>query len=140
MASGKSIAAAAALIAAAGAGAQTRTIVETDKTVAGQPIVAPDGPLKVVATRTVLAAGAEIPTHLHLWARYVYVETGEVKLTLTGSGETRTFRAGEMIVEPIGKWHSGVVTRGPAALVAVEQVPPGRCNTIRPPAEKANDC
>jgi quercetin dioxygenase-like cupin family protein len=107
---------------------------------AGQKLVVPPGPLKVVATRIVLPAGATIGTHMHLWARYVYVESGEVQLTLTGAGTTRTFKAGEMIVEPIGKWHSGRIVRD-TVLVATEQVPPGRCNTIRPPAAGAsNDC
>jgi quercetin dioxygenase-like cupin family protein len=133
---------AAALVASWQAAAQTSLpIVDTDKTVAGQPIAVPDGPVRVVATRLVLPAGAQIDTHMHFWARYVYVESGEVRLTLAGSGKTSFFRAGQMIVEPIGKWHSGTIVSGPAVLIAVEQVPPGRCNTIRPPAAKqANDC
>jgi hypothetical protein len=45
-----------------------------------------------------------------------------------------------MIVEPIGKWHSGKILRD-TVLVATEQVPPGRCNTVRPPAVAgAGDC
>lgn len=120
--------------------AQTITIVDTDKTVAGQPLAVPSGPLQVVATRSVLPAGAKIPTHMHFWARYVYVESGEVQLVLAGSGESRTFKAGEMIVEPIGKWHSGTIVRD-SVLIATEQVPPGRCNTVRPPAAAgAGDC
>ncbi|HYG47869.1 MAG TPA: cupin domain-containing protein [Allosphingosinicella sp.] len=134
-----SITLAAALLAAAPA-PQTTPIVDTDRTVADQPLTVPPGPIRVVATRTVLPAGATIGTHMHLWARYVYVESGEVQLTLTGAGTTRTFRAGEMIVEPIGKWHSGKIVRD-TVLIATEQVPPGRCNTIRPPAAGAsNDC
>ena len=118
----------------------TTPIIDTDKTMAGQPLVVPPGPLRVVATRTVLSAGATIPTHMHFWARYVYVESGEVHLTLAGSGETRRYKAGEMIVEPIGKWHSGRIVRD-SVLVATEQVPPGRCNTIKPPASAGTgDC
>lgn len=119
---------------------QTTPIVDTDKTMAGQPLALPPGPVRVVATRTALPAGAAIPTHMHFWARYVYVERGEVQLTLAGSAETRTYKAGEMIVEPIGKWHSGRIVRD-SVLVSTEQVPPGRCNTVRPPAAGAsNDC
>ena len=121
-------------------GPQTGLIVDTATTMAGQPLVLPSGPVQVVATRMELKAGAAIPTHMHFWARYVYVESGEVQLTLDGSGATRTFRAGEMIVEPIGKWHSGKIVRD-AVLVATEQVPPGRCNTVRPPAANGSgDC
>lgn len=132
-----SITFAAALLAAAPG---PQAVVDTDKTMAGQPLVLPSGPVRVVATRIVLPAGATIGTHMHLWARYVYVESGEVQLTLTGAGTTRTFKAGEMIVEPIGKWHSGRIVSD-TVLVATEQVPPGRCNTIRPPAAGASgDC
>ena len=130
---------AAALLSAAPA-PQTTPIVDSDQTMADQPLAVPAGPLRVVATRSVLPAGATIPTHMHLWARYVYVESGEVQLILTGSGSTRTYKAGEMIVEPLGKWHSGKIIRD-TVLVATEQVPPGRCNTVRPPAAGAsNDC
>ena len=74
-----------------------------------------------------------------LWARYGYVESGEVQLTLAGAGTTRTYKAREMIVEPIGKWQSGRIVSG-TALVATGQVPPGRCNTIRPPAAGGAGC
>lgn len=136
-----SIAFAATLLsAAAPAPAPPVTIVDTDKTMAGQPLVVPAGPLRVVATRIVLPAGATIGTHMHFWARFVYVESGEVQLTLTGAGTTRTFRAGEMIVEPIGKWHSGRIVTD-TVLVATEQVPPGRCNTVKPPVTgRSEDC
>ena len=117
-----------------------KPIADTGTTMDGQPLALPQAPVRVVATRVELPAGATVPTHMHIWARYVYVESGEVQLTLAGSGATRTFKAGEMIVEPIGKWHSGRIVRD-TVLVAVEQVPPGRCNTIRPSeAGKANDC
>ncbi len=129
----------AALLSAAQA-APTTPIIDTDRTMADQPLALPPGPVRVVATRIVLPAGATIPTHMHFWPRYVYVESGEVQLTLAGSGATRTYRAGEMIVEPLGKWHSGRIVRD-SVLIATEQVPPGRCNTVRPPATGAsNDC
>ncbi|HEX8574585.1 MAG TPA: cupin domain-containing protein [Allosphingosinicella sp.] len=138
-------AAVAALLLAASApgpvpGPQTRLIIDTETTIAGQPVVVPQAPLQVVATRIGLKAGSTIGAHMHFWARYVYVESGEIELSLAGSQATRTFRAGELIVEPIGKWHSGRVV-GDTVLIAIEQVPPGRCNTVRPPAAgNSNDC
>jgi quercetin dioxygenase-like cupin family protein len=132
------LAAAAAPTAAPAPG--TKLIVDTGTTMAGQALSVPPAPLRVVATRVELPAGSAVPTHMHVWARYVYVERGEVQLTLLDSGTTRTFKAGEMIVEPIGKWHSGRIVSD-TVLVSVEQVPPGRCNTIKPPeAGKAKDC
>lgn len=137
--------AASALLAAAAAPTAapvpgTKLIVDTSTTIAGQALSVPPAPLRVVATRVELAAGSAVPTHMHFWARYVYVERGEVQLTLVDSGATRTFRAGDVIVEPIGKWHSGKIV-GDTVLVAIEQVPPGRCNTVKPPESGAsNDC
>ncbi|HEX8620657.1 MAG TPA: cupin domain-containing protein [Allosphingosinicella sp.] len=136
------ILAASGLLAAAQAGPVPGTgiIVDTDKTMAGQALALPPAPYRVVSTRVELAAGAAVPTHMHIWARYVYIERGEVELTLLDSGRTRTFRTGEVIVEPIGKWHSGRIVSD-TVLVSVEQVPPGRCNTVRPPETgKSNDC
>ncbi|HEX8263697.1 MAG TPA: cupin domain-containing protein [Allosphingosinicella sp.] len=136
---------AAALLAAAAAPAPepapgTKLIVDTGTTMAGQPLAVPASPFRVVATRVELPAGSAVPTHMHIWARYVYVERGEVQLTLADSGTSRTFRAGELIVEPIGKWHSGRIVSD-TILVAVEQVPTARCNTVKPPEPgKSNDC
>ena len=116
-------AAAAALLAAAAPspvpGPQTTLIIDTNTTMAGQPLVLPPSPAQVVATRIALSARSTIGTHMHFWPRYVYVERGEVRLTLADSGATQTFRAGEMIVEPIGKWHSGEIV-GDTVLVATE--------------------
>jgi quercetin dioxygenase-like cupin family protein len=137
--------AASVLLAAAAAPAAalvpgTKLIVDTSTTMAGQALSVPPAPLRVVATRVELKAGSAVPAHMHLWARYVYVERGEVQLTLADSGTTRTFKAGELIVEPIGKWHSGRIVAD-TVLVAIEQVPLGRCNTVRPPeAGASNDC
>ena len=132
------LAVAAAPVAAPAPG--TKLIVDTGTTMAGQALTLPAAPVRVVATRVELPAGSAVPTHMHIWARYVYVERGEVQLTLVDSGSTRTFKAGEMIVEPIGKWHKGKIVSD-AVLVSVEQVPPGRCNTVRPPESgQANDC
>jgi quercetin dioxygenase-like cupin family protein len=119
---------------------RTTLIIDTNTTMAGQPLVLPPSPAQVVATRIFMPAKSTIGTHMHFWPRYVYVESGEVRLTLTDSGATQTFKAGEMIVEPIGKWHSGEIV-GDTVLLATEQVPPGRCNTVKPPAAtSAGDC
>ena len=125
---------------AAGPAPGTKLVADTSTTMAGQPLIVPSAPLRVVATRVELPAGAAVPLHMHLWARYVWVESGEVQLILADGGTSRSLKAGEMIVEPIGKWHSGKIVKD-AVLLAVEQVPPGRCNTVRPPADgQSNDC
>jgi quercetin dioxygenase-like cupin family protein len=117
-----------------------KVIIETATTMAQQPLLLPQGPVQVSATRIVMATGAGVGTHMHFWARYVYVESGEVEVTLTDSGTTSKFITGQMIVEPIGKWHS-VKALADSVLIAVEQIPPWRCNTVKPPAQgQPNDC
>ncbi|MBV8685964.1 MAG: cupin domain-containing protein [Alphaproteobacteria bacterium] len=133
--------AAGALLVVVTGAAGAQTIVDTTSTMAGQPIEAPAGPLELKAAKVTLAAGAPVPVHMHFWARYVYVESGQLQVTMVDGGRSRTFRSGEMIVEPIGKWHFGKAGPAGAVLIGIEQVPPGRCNTIEPPAgAKPNDC
>jgi quercetin dioxygenase-like cupin family protein len=138
---GKKAAVAASIVAAmAPCGASAQIAISSDETMAGQPLVAPSGAMEMLATRNVVPAGTVIGVHMHFWPRYVFVESGEVQVKMIDGGAAITFKAGEMIVEPLQKWHSGLVTKK-AVLIAVEQVPPGRCNTIKPPAAGAsNDC
>lgn len=107
---------------------------ESSQTMAGQALEVPQGPLQVNVASAVLKTNDEIPVHMHFWARYVYVQSGTVSVTLIDRGITQTFTAGQVIVEPIGLWHKGLVVAGPATLISVEQVPPGRANKIEPPA------
>jgi quercetin dioxygenase-like cupin family protein len=137
---GKKAAVAAAIVAAmAPCGASAQIAISSDETMAGQPLVAPSGAMEMLATRDVVPAGTVIDVHMHFWPRYVFVESGEVQVKMLDGGPIITFKAGEMIVEPLQKWHSGLVTKK-AVLIAVEQVPPGQCNTIKPPVKgEAND-
>jgi quercetin dioxygenase-like cupin family protein len=109
-------------------------ILDTKTTVAGQPLEVPAGPIELVVRRVTLPAGHPIAVHLHFWSRYVYVEQGEVTLTLIKTGRSFTFSAGHVIPEPIRLWHKAVVSSsGPATLVVFDQVPPGAENEIEPP-------
>jgi quercetin dioxygenase-like cupin family protein len=133
------IAAAAAVLfasaAAPAAAAPPPKTFESDRTMADQPIEVPAGPLQVNVQSSVLQnAGDKIPVHMHFWPRYVYVQSGTVDVTLIDRRITQRFSAGDVIVEPIGLWHKGIVVTGPVTLVSVEQVPPGRVNKIEPPA------
>jgi quercetin dioxygenase-like cupin family protein len=135
----KWVAAAALVSTAIVPGAAPAQTIYAQRTIAGQPLVAPPGPMEVTTTRIAFPAQTAIPMHMHFWPRYVYVESGEVRVTVLDSGDPRTFKAGQLIVEPLQKWHSVVVAKG-TVLIAVEQVPPGGCNTIKPPApDSPND-
>ncbi|HEX9965753.1 MAG TPA: hypothetical protein VGB04_12320 [Allosphingosinicella sp.] len=101
------------------------------ETMSGQRLVAPQGAMEVHVTRDEVPSGP-IPMHMHFWPRYVFVESGEVQVTLLDGGAMQTFTKGQTIVEPLEKWHSGVVVTKKAVLISVEQTPPGGCNTIYP--------
>jgi len=119
-----------AAVAPCGASGQVSTYAT--ETMIGQRLVAPSGPMEVHVTRDEVPSGTVIATHMHFWPRYVLVESGVVQVTLLDGGAMQTFTAGQTIVEPLQKWHSGLVTKK-AVRIAVEQAPPGGCNTIHPP-------
>lgn len=116
---------------AASAQPATTPIVRTGTTVTGQPLRAPPSPFQLVVNRVDLPAGGTIPTHRHSWQRYVYVESGAIRVTNHESGTVADFAARQMIVEALDQWHEGrVVGAGPARLIVVDQVPPGASNSI----------
>ncbi|HEY0131539.1 MAG TPA: hypothetical protein VGB57_09045 [Allosphingosinicella sp.] len=129
----KAAVAALVVVAAAPFAASAQLSSYATETMSGQRLVAPPGAMEVHVSRDQVPAGTTIAVHMHFWPRYVLVESGEVQVTLLDGGPMETFTAGETIVEPLEKWHSGLVTKD-AVLVAVEQTPPGGCNTIHPPA------
>ena len=111
--------------------AVTIPIVRAQTTVTGQPLRVPPAPLELVVNRVEIPAGGIIPTHKHPWSRYVYVESGAIRVTNHDSGTVSDFTAGQVIVEAIDQWHEGlVIGDGPARLIVVDQVPPGTSNLI----------
>lgn len=113
------------------AGAVTTPVVRTGTTVTGQPLRVPPAPFQLVVNRVEIPAGGIIPTHRHPWPRYVYVESGAIRVTNHDAGTVSDFAAGQVIVEAIGQWHEGRATGdGPARLIVFDQVPPGESNLI----------
>jgi quercetin dioxygenase-like cupin family protein len=116
--------------------AQTPAPVSTpvdafDATVSEQPIVLPQGPVRLTVTQTDLAAGGLIPPHKHPWPRYNYVLAGAVRVTNLDTGAVQDFKAGQVIVEAVGQWHKGEALGGPVRLLAFDQTPPGESNMVR---------
>lgn len=115
----------------AGPGAVTNPVVRTETTVTGQPLRVPPAPFQLVVNRVEIPAGGIIPTHKHPWSRYVYVESGAIRVTNHDAGTVSDFAAGQVIVEAVDQWHEGRVTGDdPARLIVVDQVPPGESNLI----------
>lgn len=117
--------------AAAASGPVKQKIVSTNMTMTGQPLSVPPAPIQLVVTRVDVPAGVLIPCHKHPWSRYVYLESGAVRVTNYDANRTSDFVAGQELVEAIDQWHDArVISAGPARLIVVDQVPPGTSNQV----------
>jgi quercetin dioxygenase-like cupin family protein len=107
-----------------------KTLVKTDRTVLGQPLVLPKHDPQLIVSIYDIAPGARLPLHKHPFSRYAYVLAGELTVEFD-SGEQRHYRAGEVIVEAVGTWHFGA-NRGatPVRLLVIDQVEAGQPATI----------
>lgn len=129
------LATAAATAAPAPAGPVTTPVGVYKETVSGQPIMPPQGPIEVTASETAAPAGSALPVHRHPYQRYVRVMSGRIRMVNLDTGKSVEFKAGDVIVEPVGQWHSGeVLGDEPVRLFAIDQAPPGQSNMERRPA------
>lgn len=109
-------------------------IFSSDKTAAGQPINLPPGDVTVSVSTYTIAPGAKLPVHEHPFPRYAYVLAGTIAVTDAETGKTTTYRPGEVIIEMIGRWHSGEnVGPDPVELLVFDQAPKGAQTTILKP-------
>lgn len=83
-------------------------VITTDRTWTGQPIRMPDRNATITASIFEIPAGAVMPVHLHRFPRCGYVLSGAVRLISDTDGQTRTFKAGDFIVESLGQWHHAI--------------------------------
>ena len=108
-----------------------RRVLEADSTISGQPIVLPQGDVQLLVSTYEIAPGASLPEHQHPFMRYGYVLEGVLAVTNLETGVTRTFKAGECVVESLGQWHKGANPgSGPLKILVFDQVPRGRTNTV----------
>jgi quercetin dioxygenase-like cupin family protein len=110
----------------------TTTIKAIEATSAGQPIVMPQGPLRVTLSQTVIPARGGLPPHKHPYPRYVYVAAGRLKVTNLDTGKVDEFKAGDMTVDPIDQWHQAEVVGNEAVtLFVIDNAPPGAATSVR---------
>ena len=111
-----------------------KELVKTVRNDAGQVIRLPSGPLQFIASTYEIAPGAKLPQHKHPYQRYAYVLEGDLLVAQVGRSQ-RTYHAGEMVVESVGRWHYGEnVGQVPVRLLVIDQVPQGRPSTVLRPA------
>jgi quercetin dioxygenase-like cupin family protein len=109
------------------------TVARLDATLSGQPIVAPDGPLRIVVTEAVIPVGGRLAKHKHPYLRVAHVRSGRLKVTNHVTGAVVEVKAGDWAVDPIDQWHEGeVVGDEPVRLLLIDQAPPGAVTTVSP--------
>jgi quercetin dioxygenase-like cupin family protein len=107
-------------------------ILATQSTASGQPITFPAGNIAFTASTYDIALGATLPEHKHPFPRYAYVVSGTIAVTNTVTGETVTYRAGDVIVEAVDQWHKASNTGSDAIkLIVYDFAPKGAQNTVK---------
>jgi quercetin dioxygenase-like cupin family protein len=109
-------------------------LTSTGETAAGQPIVLPQKDVRVVVSRFEIAPGAKLPVHSHPYQRYAYVLAGTLEVTDAVSAASKTYKAGDFIVEMVDRWHWGAnVGADPVVLIVIDQVEGDAQQTILKP-------
>jgi quercetin dioxygenase-like cupin family protein len=110
---------------------EVREILSTTVTAGGQPIVLPTGTVRLIASTYVIPKDVALPVHKHPFARYAYVLAGRLTVTDDENGREFAYGPGDLVVELIGRWHSGRNTGDePVRLLVIDQVPDGEKSTI----------
>jgi len=118
--------------AAAQPAAVSKPLSVQQKTLSGQPIALPQGPVEVTFSETVVPAGGAIAPHKHPYPRYAYVVSGRLKVTNLVTGTVAEVKAGELAIDAIDQWHeAAVVGEEPVRMLVIDQAPPGIVNTVR---------
>lgn len=93
-------------------------LLAASQTVIGQTIVYPDGPAKITAAIVTMLPGATTGPHFHNVPLFGYMLEGELTVDY-GSDGTRTYRAGDSLLEAVGSIHDGRNTGDGLARVLV---------------------
>jgi quercetin dioxygenase-like cupin family protein len=106
-------------------------LLTTAVTASGQPIVLPRGNVQVVTSTYEIAPGAKLPEHKHIYERYGYLMSGQLRITNTETGKSVEYKPGDFIVESRGQWHKAEnIGAEPIKLLVIDQVEPGKNNTV----------
>jgi len=110
-------------------------VATTSETASGQPIVLPQGAVRVVVSRYTIAPGAKLPVHKHPHPRYGYVEAGTLAVYDADTGKRYDYKPGDFIVEVLDQWHYGENSGAvPLELLIIDQMPKdSRSNTVIKP-------
>lgn len=122
---------AAPLSAQAAEGVKVVPMLNTEVTSSGQPIMLPGGHVRVITSTYEIAPGAKLPEHKHIYPRYGYLMSGQLRITNVETGKSTTFNPGDFIIELLGQWHKAEsIGTDPIKLLVIDQVPKGQDNTV----------
>jgi quercetin dioxygenase-like cupin family protein len=98
-----------------------------DRTLTGQPLVLPQGPVTVTFRISEFPAGARLPVHKQPYQRYAYIISGRLRATYIDEKVVKEFGPGEVMVEGVDQWHF-VEAVGPenVKVMTIDQTPPGK--------------
>jgi quercetin dioxygenase-like cupin family protein len=105
--------------------------VTFDRTLTGQPVVLPQGPVTVAIRVSDFPANFHGPMHKQPFARYAYILAGHLRVTYEDTGLVKEFGPGDAMVEGIDQWHFVETLGGEGVKVlVVDQTPPGAPNVV----------
>jgi quercetin dioxygenase-like cupin family protein len=105
-------------------------VINTDKTVIGQPIVMPKDPT-LVATIATFPPGSRLPAHKHLYPHYGYMLEGVLTVTNVQTGKSFTVKKGDFLVEMNDTWHYGQNNgTEPVKMLIIDHQPKGVTSNI----------
>jgi quercetin dioxygenase-like cupin family protein len=122
---------AAPLSAQATEGVKVEPMLNTGVTSADQPIVLPRGHVRVITSIYEIAPGATLPEHKHIYPRYGYLMSGQLRITTVETGKSTTYNPGDFIIESLGQWHKAEsIGTDPIKLLVIDQIPKGQDNVV----------
>jgi quercetin dioxygenase-like cupin family protein len=108
----------------------TRTLLETDHTIVGEPIVYPAGHAKITTVIATFAPGESTNWHTHGVPVIGYMLEGELTVDYGPHGK-HVYRAGDAVAEAISVAHKGTNTgSGPLRILVVYMGAEGLPNSV----------
>jgi quercetin dioxygenase-like cupin family protein len=108
-----------------------KQLLSTTTTSGGQKIVLPQKDAELVASIFEIPRGAYLPEHEHPYPRYGYILSGSLRVTDTETGQGKTYRSGDFVLESVGHWHTGANAGEEATrLLVIDIVEKGHTNTV----------
>lgn len=110
-----------------------KPVVTTNATASGQPVTVPASPQVIVSTYEI-PPGMALPVHKHPFQRYAYVLAGDLSVVNKDTNQTYRYKTGDFIVEVLDQWHLGRnEEKTPVKLLVIDQIEPGKSNTVLAP-------